>query len=182
MHLGPTPIRLNPEGNGEMIWCVRIDPARAIIRNVPLPDSGYRYGDVLLHDGAPNGTRVWRGQEVPVFDALQLLQASPYATYMVRVQAASTDDVLGLATLAEERDCGIEDWETIRQLCAACSAGNPGPHDTPAPYAEGQLVELAIAATSDGALRDLLAAWNTAYPASLALDVTLLLPGAVSAV
>jgi hypothetical protein len=123
---------------------------------------------------------MWHGQEVPVFDALQLLQASPHATYAVRVQAASTDDVLALATLAEERDCGIEDWDTIRQLCAACSAGNPGSHEAPAPYAAGQFVELAIAATSDAALRELLAAWGATHPASTALDVTLLLPGATS--
>jgi hypothetical protein len=180
MRLGPTPIRLNPAENGEVVWCARIDPARAIVRNVPLPASGHRYGDVLLHDGAPNGTRMWHGQEVPVFDALQLLQASPHATYAVRVQAASTDDVLALATLAEERDCGIEDWDTIRQLCAACSAGNPGSHEAPAPYAAGQFVELAIAATSDAALRELLAAWGATHPASTALDVTLLLPGATS--
>src|SRR5262249_40889416 len=36
MELGPVPIRLNPDSDGEVIWTRRIDPARAIILNVPL--------------------------------------------------------------------------------------------------------------------------------------------------
>lgn len=177
MRLGLTPIRLNPDGQGEIVWCERIDPARAIIRNVPLPDSGHRYGDLLLHDGAPNGTRVYQGQEVPVFDALQLLQASRYTTYQVRVRVGGAEDVLALAELVEEHGCGIEDWETIRRICAACSRGNPGPHE-PASQEQGQnITTLAIAARNDAALRALLTAWVGDHPERAALDLTVLVPG-----
>ncbi|MCI0388166.1 MAG: tetratricopeptide repeat protein [Acidobacteria bacterium] len=61
---GSTPIRINPHDDGEVIWTNRIDPARAIIRSVPLPESCHRYGDLLLHDGAPNGYRTLQGREV----------------------------------------------------------------------------------------------------------------------
>jgi tetratricopeptide (TPR) repeat protein len=177
MQLGPTPIRLNPEGNGEVVWCERIDPARAIIRNVPLPESGYRYGDMLLHDGAPNGTRRSGGEDVPVFDALQLLHGSPYATYVVRVQVGGADDVLALADLAVERDLGVEDWETIRHICATCSQGSPGTHAMPTPHDAGERVELAIAARSDDELQAMLEIWRTAQAACAVLDVILLVPG-----
>lgn len=178
MRLGPTPIRLNPNSQGEVVWCERIDPARAIIRNVPLPDSGHRYGDLLLHDGAPNGTRMYQGQEVPVFDALQLLEASPYITYRVQARVGGEDDVLALAELAEQHGCGIEDWETIRRICAACSRGNPGPHD-PVPREPGQnIATFAIAARTDAELRALLTAWADDHPGRAALDLTVLVPGA----
>jgi hypothetical protein len=36
MRLGLTPIRLNPQSNDEVVWCTRVDPARAIIHNVLL--------------------------------------------------------------------------------------------------------------------------------------------------
>jgi hypothetical protein len=178
MELGRTPVRLNPEGQGEVVWCDRIDPARAIVRNVPLPESGHRYGDLLLHDGAPEGTRLYRGQEVPVFDALQLLRASPYTTYRVRARVAGADDVLALAELAEEQGCGVEDWETIRRICAACSRGNPGPREAPDRAAEPTIATLAIAARGDRELRALLDAWAAARPGCGALDLTVLLPGA----
>jgi hypothetical protein len=178
MQLGLTPIRLNPDTQGEVVWCERIDPARAIVRNVPLPTSGYRYGDLLLHDGAPNGSRVLRGQEVPVFDAIQLLRASAYQTYVVRLRAGSAGDLLALVEQAEGRGCGIEDWETIRQLCASCSTGSPGPHAAAPDYADGQQVELAIAAEDDNVLRELLRAWAEAHPGSAALAIALMLPSA----
>jgi hypothetical protein len=178
MRLGLTPIRLNPSANGEVVWCQRIDPARAVVRNVPLPNSGYRYGDLLLHDGAPNGSRMLRGEEVPVFDAIQLLKASPYRTYAVRVRAGSADAVQALAEQAESNDCGIEDWDTIRRLCASCSVGNPDPYAANPQYAERQVVELAIAARSDENLRSLLMGWASAHPGSETIDITLLTPGA----
>jgi hypothetical protein len=39
----------------EVVWGQRIDPARIVVKNVPLPQSGHRWGDIVLHDGAPNG-------------------------------------------------------------------------------------------------------------------------------
>ncbi|HZF38186.1 MAG TPA: tetratricopeptide repeat protein, partial [Blastocatellia bacterium] len=54
MEIGLTPIRINPYEEAEVVWCRRIDPARAIIACVPLPQSDHRFGDLLLHDGAPN--------------------------------------------------------------------------------------------------------------------------------
>lgn len=47
---GLTPVRLNPDGSGEVVWGRRIDPVRVRIESIPLPDSGYRCGDVVLHD------------------------------------------------------------------------------------------------------------------------------------
>lgn len=178
MDLGLTPIRLDPAGRGEVVWCDRIDPARAIIRNVPLPESGYRYGDLLLHDGAPSGERHRRGQVVPVFDMLALLRASAYTTYQVRARVSGAAAIVALAELAEAHDCGVEDWETIRRICAACSRGLPDPHEPPAPSHEGDEVALAIAATRDDDLRRLLEIWSSAHPGCAAIELAVLVPGA----
>lgn len=178
LELGLTPIRLNPDGRGEVVWCDRIDPARAIIRNVPLPESGHRYGDLLLHDGAPSGERHHRGQVVPVFDMLQLLRASAYTTYQVRARVSGAEAVVALADLAESHGCGVEDWETIRAICAACSRGLPEPHEPPERAIEPGTVALAIAATSDGDLRRLLEIWSSEHPGCAAIALTVLVPGA----
>ena len=92
MEIGLTPIRINPYEESEVVWCRRIDPARAIIDCVPLPQSEHRYGDLLLHDGAPNGHRKVDGKEVPVFDELQLLTASEFGTFEVIVSGVGPED------------------------------------------------------------------------------------------
>ena len=45
-NFGITPVRLNPDDRGEVVWARRIDPVRARIENVPYPESGFRRGDV----------------------------------------------------------------------------------------------------------------------------------------
>jgi hypothetical protein len=56
-------VRLNPRESGEVVWGERIDPARTVVQNIPLPESGRRFRDIVLNDGAPNGTRTWEGVE-----------------------------------------------------------------------------------------------------------------------
>ena len=100
MGLGLVPIRLDPDGNGEVVWCDRLDPARALIRNVPTLESGFREGDIVLHDGEPKGKRELNGKFVSVFNALE--------------------------RIAEESGVVIEDWtDSMQILCKECSEGTP---------------------------------------------------------
>jgi hypothetical protein len=91
---GYCPIRLNPDGQGEVVWAHRLDPARASLTSIPFPESGYRWGDVVLNDGAPVGYRQVEGREVPVFNAIQLLQRSPFATHVARVRLPDRRDYI----------------------------------------------------------------------------------------
>ena len=45
-NFGVTPVRLNPDDQAEVVWTRRIDPARARLLNVPLPESGFRFNDI----------------------------------------------------------------------------------------------------------------------------------------
>lgn len=144
--LGPAPVRLNPaprfvgqrqlEIDGrtwdtEVVWGARLDPTRIRLVSVPLPESGHRCGDVVLHDGDPRGTREMNGDEYPVFDEIQLWERSPHPTLSIRVQAADGD----VQALLDELDAAgltAEDWtRQVRVLCRACSEGSPGPHSHP---------------------------------------------------
>ena len=165
MNYGPVPIRLNPDGDGEVVWCDRIDPARAVIVNVPLPESGHREGDVVLHDGAPNGYRLLDGRRVPVFDELQLLQRSDRSTFEAWVTAGSESDLEALHRIAEGAGVAVEVWsETVRRICRQCSEGVPHEtHDAPPPdSASRRRVGLAARRTADA--QALLAQWESAAP------------------
>lgn len=160
MALGLVPIRLDPTGPAEVVWCDRIDPARAVIRNVPLPASGRRWRDVVLHDGAINGVRVVDGREYGVFDELGLLERSAYRTYEVHLHGVGEEHQERLRGLAEALEAGAENWSrSIRYLCRQCSEGRPhGEHDRELSGARPDL-GFGVAARDDEHLARVLAEW-----------------------
>jgi hypothetical protein len=160
---GPVPVRFNPDGDGEVVWCDRLDPARAVIRNVPLPESGHREGDVLLHDGAPNGYRLLGGRKVPVFDELQILQRSDRSTFEAWLAADSEDDVEALHRLAEDAGVAVEIWsQTVRRICKQCSEGVPHETHDPAPADPEPRRRVGLAAQREHDASALLAQWESA--------------------
>jgi hypothetical protein len=162
---GRTPVRLNPHGAAEVVWCDRLDPARAEIRSIPLPESGFRFRDVVLNDGAANGYRRHRGHELPVFDCLARLQASPFLTWVAQLHLPSTETAPAaldaLVDAASEQDMAAEDWTgSLRTLCKACSEGRPHEEHEPPPPAEADGPRrVAIAARDEPQARALLDAW-----------------------
>lgn len=163
---GLTPIRLNPNAGGEVVWCRRIDPARAIINSIPFPASGHRYGDLLLHDGAPNGYRLLQGREAPVFDELEILLPSEFGTFAVTIDHASAAELEQLTGLFNERGLAAENWEAnTRVICRACSEGRPFDDHHQHDEAETERGEaggvcLAVAAVSGEQINELLLDWG----------------------
>ena len=118
---GVGPVRLP---DGEVVWGGRRDPARFRLMSVPLPRTGFRCGDVVLNDGAPNGSRVSGGREFPVFDVLVRLEASPQPTVEVSVEGATPSAVEDLENRWRTANVVVENWtESIVLHCPACSQG-----------------------------------------------------------
>ena len=118
MDLGAVPIRLSPADQPEVVWCRRIDPARAVVLSIPTAGSGRGCGDLLLHDGEPTGSRLLQGRKVPVFDELELLLPGTRHTFAVEVLAPRPADVAELETGPDDVPVAIED---CRRPCR-CSA------------------------------------------------------------
>jgi tetratricopeptide (TPR) repeat protein len=160
---GYGPIRLNPDGDGEVVWAYRIDPARAELANIPLPESGHRWRDIVLTDGAPVGYRKYKGKDVPVFNALGVLEPSPFGTFVAEVtMPAKPQYIQQLAELAAKQEGSAEDWTTsTRILCKACSEGRPhATHDTEAAPADGVHL-IGIAARDRQHATGILRAWES---------------------
>ncbi len=175
---GFNPIRLNTGGDAETVWADRLDPARARLSSIPL--GAYCFGDVVLNDGAPTGYRQLRGQDVPVFDCLALLEPSPLATWCVEItieEPKRRPSVPGpldqLDMIARERGLAAENWTSnIRMLCRACSEGKPHEHhDARAPEGSTVPQRIAIAARTRGEVHDLLADWDAEGRGALVGDV-----------
>lgn len=155
LDLGIVPIRCD----GEVLWSHRIDPARAIILSVPFPESERRYRDLVLHDGAPNGSRWYKGREVSVFDELELLQKSDYQAFSFLGRVDSPDHVRRLGELAAEAGLGAEDWTTVEFLCEACSKGLSHKHHLREASPWESKRHLAIAAKDERSAKAVLDRW-----------------------
>lgn len=181
---GIAPIRLNPDrpslphqvtpdlGEPEVVWCWRRSPAHAVIASVPLPDSGHRFRDVVLHDGEPKGTRALGDREVAVFDQLALLESSGLPTWQAQIANASPDDLDELSQIVGAHGLGVDEWSGIRVMCSECSHGAPGPdhaHDPPSP----DVTRLGLAGL-EGDLRECLDRWSSARPHVDVVDLALL--------
>jgi hypothetical protein len=143
--MGQIAIRLNPaprrpgerrllvdgaEHGTEVVWADRLSPAHALLTSVPLPESGHRYGDVVLHDGEPAGSReLADGTEVSVFDELARLERAEHPTTAVTVTAPAAEDAEALLEAVAATGLQAEDWTgSVRELCAACGDGEVHDH------------------------------------------------------
>ena len=122
-NFGTTPIRLDPDGEAEVVWAQRLCPVRARILSLPFPESGVAYGDIVLHDGAPVGSRLdSNGNEKSVFNMLEMFEPGEHSTYVVNAEADSKQVVAELETLCEERHMAFEDWHASVNPCAGPAA------------------------------------------------------------
>lgn len=159
--LADVSIRISPNANAETVWATRICPARAIIKNIPLPESEHRFKDMVLNDGAPNGYRTSEGKEYPVLDEIQHLSKSDYQTYSVKCKLISKAEFEDLQQRCWKSDIAIENWTTdVQMLCKQCSEGKPHEsHDHDLKSTNGEN-KIALASTSQETLVSVLEAWS----------------------
>ncbi len=97
--------------------------------SVPLPESGHRWGDIVLHDVVPNGQREVAGQIWSVFDELIRMDPSNAPTFESQVTVPTEEDSAALNDLFAGLNVGAEDWtDSIYVVCAQCSVRNVHQH------------------------------------------------------
>lgn len=161
-NVGKASIRINPDGDAETVWATRICPARAIINNIPFPESGHRYNDVVLNDGAANGYRMSDGREYPVFDELEHLTQSDYQTLSIKCELPNREAYDILERMCEKAEIKVENWTTqVVMYCKKCSEGRPHEqHDHELATDSGNKRHtIAFAAVSPEALTAILESW-----------------------
>jgi hypothetical protein len=170
-------VRLDPNGCGEVVWGERLDPARIVILNVPLVESKHRFRDIVLNDGASNGTRKRNNVEVPVFDALGIWQRSRYSTFRANLELPNEGAEEALTELCNSRSIGFEDWSSVRNICAECSRGNLEPHDCSASKLGANARKFGFAAHDKGEVVKVLGAWSLSAKGADFSDVELVFCG-----
>lgn len=160
MHLGDTPVRLNPSSNPEVVWTKRIDPARAIILNIPFPSSGHRFYDMVLNDGAPQGYKVIGEIEYAILNELELIKKSDYKTYSCNIYTSDAKKIEQLKNICEQYNIEMEDWSTVRYFCKKCSEGiTHENHDNDLKEKDDDVSAIGFALTNGELLKEALQKW-----------------------
>jgi len=155
----------------------RLDPARFLILNIPLPESEHRFRDIVLNDGEQTGTRVGDGMDFTVFDELEIWQPSSYSTFEAEIDIPRNSSEEQLVEVCRRYQLGVEDWSSLRILCETCSRRNPKPHTCSAATPSGIRRSCAFAAKSEEGLSHALHEW-TAITAGAAFGNLRLVPAA----
>jgi len=144
---GFNPVRLNgfgeSEGQAEVVWAHRLSPVTARIDNIPTPEARFRYHDVVLHDGAETGTRLYApGDERSVFNVFELFEPSDYITFDVHLVAPDQAAIDELEAACEALGFELEDWTgNLNLLCKACSEARAHEQHDHSPQDVGWQVE-----------------------------------------
>ncbi|MDH5823556.1 tetratricopeptide repeat protein [Luteimonas sp. RD2P54] len=159
---GVAVVRLNPWHGGETVFMRRIDPVRARLLNVPLPESGHRFGDIVLHDGAPTGHRHDGEREVPVFNELVRIAPSDFQTFVVFLRCNGPEALRPLLEATAPGIGYVEDWtQTVHHYCMRCSYGTPHRHQAGTGKSWQPHRNLGIAAQSRHSVEKLLRDWDS---------------------
>lgn len=107
------PIRINTPYWQEVVWAKPIHPLKAQIVSIPHPDSGRKFGEIVLYDYKANGYRVVETTQYPIHDELQLLKRSFYTTYSLLIPKESSDKLDKLEELCSAENMGFEIWSNL---------------------------------------------------------------------
>jgi tetratricopeptide (TPR) repeat protein len=157
-------VRLDPDGEAEIVWVGRVDPVRARIQNVPFLGGGYFYGDLMLHDGAPMGVKVWNEREYSIFNAFERVARSEYSTAVLALESPSEADVAQLEAAGDADGLVVEDWTSGTYfVCKACSEGVTHVEHEQIP-AWNPNREVGVAVRDEDALHRVLSGWADGGP------------------
>ncbi len=154
-------IRIRLDKQQEVIFGHRLDPARALVTGIPLPDLGIGHGDILLLDAVPRGAREKNGISYPVYEVLERWQAGTPATYVLEAEVPDEAAQDTLFKLAAEHQLPVADFDF-----------------NVASEAPKWLVvrQYGVAADEDQPVADLIAAWLTARSDVIIRDVYVAYP------
>ncbi|WP_410499123.1 hypothetical protein [Chitinibacter sp. S2-10] len=129
-------IRIRVGKHQEVVFGQRLDPARALVTGVPIPDLEIGHGDILLLDAVPRGERQLDGVAYPVYEVLERWQHGTHATYVIEAEVPDSlaqDTLLELAAKAglpiADLDFNVASeapkWLLVRQYGVAALEDQP---------------------------------------------------------
>jgi len=104
------------------------------------------------------------GQEVPVFNVLELFEPSQFSTFEATVEVDGPEVIEVLDQACNQAGVAFEDWTaSMRSLCKACSEGRPHEgHDQELKESDTweRMRRVGFAAQGEGPITEVLKGWQ----------------------
>jgi hypothetical protein len=143
----------------EILGARQMDPARAQILNIPHPDSGRRYRDVVLIDNTIIGYHSSGFQRLPIYNELGIYKASTFSTFSCILHQADDKSISSLRQLCTNAGLGFELWSNAsRAYTVKSSEYIPEYHTFPV-AGESELL-VGLAAKREYQVLDVLESWK----------------------
>jgi hypothetical protein len=143
----------------EILWALRRGPAEAIIQNIPHPQSGRCFGDVVLIDNLIKGHHSSAQHRLPIYEELGLLKRSAFFTFSCLLQSADRKDIQVLQNLCREQGLGFEVWANATRAFSSKQFGTQ-PEYYAMDWATEEELLVALAAPTGSRALGALDAWK----------------------
>ncbi|GJM31087.1 MAG: hypothetical protein DHS20C18_00880 [Saprospiraceae bacterium] len=160
----PKPICLRIQYNGqfEIIWARTQGPAQAEIRSIPHPGSGFAFRDIVLYDKEISGYNIVAKRRVPIYDEYGLFKKNYFHSYSCIISTADKEDINLLEQLCQDAGLGFEVWSNASRIFNTQKAGDIPEYYDPSilPSTETSSLHIAIAARNIYEAREVLTNWQ----------------------
>lgn len=159
----PLSVRLQYQGRFELLFARSVDPARAIIENIPDPASGRRFHDLVLYDNVVAGHQVVGRHRFPVYDELALIKPSLFHTFSCVLHTGERKAVRLLDDICREAGLGFENWSNASRVKTGVLQNSLPEYNVPDRLAGNETtgkVLVAIAAPGEGDVLRVLSSWE----------------------
>lgn len=152
-------IKLSYTNQFEILGAKRIDPARACILNIPHPNSGKHFKDIILTDNTIIGYHSTGIQRLPIYDELGMYKASTYSTFSCLLQQVDEKAIQSLQQLCNDAGIGFELWSNASRAYTVKSTDIIPEYHTFPTAGESELL-VGLAAKREYQVLDVLESWK----------------------
>ena len=152
-------IKISYANQFEVLGARRMDPARARILNIPHPNSGRHYKDIILLDNHIIGYHSSGTQRLPIHDELGIYKASTYSTFSCILQQADEKAIQSLRQLCHDAGIGFELWSNASRAYTVKSADIIPEYHT-VPTAGDSEILVGLAAKREHQVIEVLESWK----------------------
>ena len=144
------------------MWADTLDPARASIQNIPHPDSGRRFRDIILFDRVVAGYNVIQKKRFPIYKELGIFKSSNYQTYSCRLNTTLPKHIKTLEQLCLDADLGFEIWSNATRAFTPKTSITLPEYYGPGLFSDqsGNTVLVALAARREKQIIQVLKSWK----------------------
>ncbi|MEN0047305.1 MAG: hypothetical protein AAF806_09625 [Bacteroidota bacterium] len=158
----PIPIRIHTRTKrSEIVWALPLEALCAKIISIPSPESGRRYGEIVLYDWKSKEKQIVSQKTHRVFLEIERFKKSFYRTFSVLIHTDNASSIQKLAELCHNQQLGFENWSNLQHQLATQSENRA------AEYYESTQQEqdlgyqlIAIAALEKQEVREVLKVWQ----------------------